>query len=120
MVTMNLFLLVIPSLRWRTWIPEATTLVNRKVVIPPRTQSGMVRMIAENLAMTPKMKSHAQQAKPARRDAHRERDMTPLFCAYVVTGTIVASAAQKELRPSARMAPCTDLSNSAPACSHPQ
>jgi hypothetical protein len=113
-ITMNLFLLVNPSLRFRTWIPETTTLVKRKVVIPPKTQFGIERIIAANLEKIPNTNSHIQHANPARRDAQREREITPLFWAYVVTGVIVPSAARKVFNPSANIAPLIDFSKLGP------
>lgn len=71
-------------------MPEAMTLANRKVVMPPNTQSGMVVMTAANLAITPRTNSQMAQDQPAWREATAVREMTPLFWAKVVSGREVA------------------------------
>lgn len=115
-IAMKRFRRVRPSWRLRTWTPDTTTPVKRNVVMAPRTQLGMERMMAANLAMTPRINNQKQHAMPARRDAHRESEMTPLFCAYVVTGVKVAREPQKEFKPSANTAPWMVVSKSGPAC----
>ena len=60
-------------------IPLTNTLENRKMVIPPRTQSGILLIIPEIFPKTPMMMSQIPQAYPARRDAHLVKAMTPLF-----------------------------------------
>jgi hypothetical protein len=86
-------------------MPETITPVNKKVVIAPSTALGIDSMMAANLAITPSRNSQQQHATPARRDAQRDSEITPLFCAYVVTGVNVASAPQNEFNPSANVAP---------------
>jgi hypothetical protein len=74
----------------------------------------MEMKMAANFAKIPRIKSHKQHAYPARLDAHLDKEMTPLFCAYVVKGMHVPIAAQNALIPSASKAPWIDLSYSAP------
>eukprot|EP00532_Pseudo-nitzschia_australis_P019139 CAMPEP_0168302436 /NCGR_PEP_ID=MMETSP0142_2-20121227/39112_1 /TAXON_ID=44445 /ORGANISM="Pseudo-nitzschia australis, Strain 10249 10 AB" /LENGTH=81 /DNA_ID=CAMNT_0008253041 /DNA_START=56 /DNA_END=301 /DNA_ORIENTATION=- len=61
------------------FIPLANTLANKKMVIPPRTQSGMLVMTPATLPKTPRKINQAPHAYPARFDAHLVRAMTPLF-----------------------------------------
>ena len=48
-------------------IPDANTLAKRKMVIPPRTQSGILVMTPEILEKTPMKINQKPQANPARR-----------------------------------------------------
>lgn len=51
------------------------------------------------LARTPKAMSQMPQAMPAQREAHRVSAITPLFCAKVVLGSVIAMAPKNELQP---------------------
>ena len=60
---------------------------------------GMVVTQPPTLASTPKMMSQMPQATPAQREAHRVSAITPLFCANVVLGSVIAMAPKNELQP---------------------
>ena len=49
----------------RTRTPETTTLANRNVVTPPRTELGMARKTPEILPMMPKRRRNTQHQRPA-------------------------------------------------------
>ena len=67
--------------------------------------------------MIPRRISQPPQNRPAILEAHLVILMTPLFCAKVVTGSVIAQAANKQLKPSANKAPLILLLCLGPAVS---
>ena len=59
--------------------PETATDAKRKVVMPPRTESGIEVRAAANLEKMPMMSRKKHAAYPALRLAQRVRAITPLF-----------------------------------------
>mmetsp|Transcript_15351 Transcript_15351/g.31689 ORF Transcript_15351/g.31689 Transcript_15351/m.31689 type:complete len:224 (+) Transcript_15351:257-928(+) len=78
-------------------IPLTKTLANKKIVIPPKTASGIEVIIPAILPKTPKKMSQHPQAYPARRLAHLVKAMTPLFWEKVVLGMVVKKPDNKLL-----------------------
>ena len=89
----------------RMCMPEARTLANRKVVMPPSTHEGMDWMNAPIFDRMPRMSSQMPQEIPTRRDATFVRLMIPLFWAKVVRGSTPERAAKMPLRVSFSSAP---------------
>mmetsp|Transcript_54216 Transcript_54216/g.172089 ORF Transcript_54216/g.172089 Transcript_54216/m.172089 type:complete len:219 (-) Transcript_54216:1052-1708(-) len=96
-------------------MPETITLANRKIVMPPSTQSGMEAITPANFPRTPKRISQMAHEMPAAREAQRVRAITPLFWEKVVLGGVVMKPAMKELIPSASRPPWTRESASSPS-----
>ena len=61
---------------------------HKKMVMPPRTASGMLVMTPDILDNTPITISQQPHERPARLAAHLVRAITPLFCENVVFGCI--------------------------------
>ena len=81
--------------------PLASTLANKKMVIPPMTQSGMLEMMPATLENTPSKINHTPHANPARLEAHFVIPITPLFWLKVVFGGDVIRLLKIELIASA-------------------
>ena len=105
MAMMNLLRRLCKSMLPARAIPEAKTLANKKIVIPPRTQSGMLVMTPAILLRTPNKINQNPHAYPARRAAHLVKAITPLFWENVVFGKVVHRPDKMEHMASANRPP---------------
>jgi hypothetical protein len=60
-------------------MPLQRTLANKKIVMPPMTQSGILVIKPAIFENTPRTMSHTPQATPALLAAHLVKEITPLF-----------------------------------------
>ena len=77
---------------WKVHVRDQSTIISETAT--------MLTDYAHTLAKMPSTSSHPAAANPVCRAAQRVSEMTPLFCAKVVVGKIVPSAAKRADRPS--------------------